>query len=80
MFVLSGRRCDKLGMFYDKQRDNWTTVAAMMENREKPACAVFESKINISAGRREECCEPVADRKGIVPSVGITNICSLNSL
>ena len=54
MFVIGGRgnsgRYHSSCMFYDKQSNFWTSMAALMEGREKAACTVFEGKIVVSGG------------------------------
>ena len=41
-------------MFYDGKTNKWTSIASMIEYREKSACTVFEGKITISGGFRTE--------------------------
>ena len=57
LFVIGGKysgRYDTSCMFYDKQRNVWTSIADMMEGRENAACTVFEGKIVVSGGYWEK--------------------------
>ena len=45
---------NKACMFYDKHNDKWTYIADMMEGRANAACTVFEGKVVVCGGRREE--------------------------
>ena len=49
VFVIINRAC----MFYDKQRDQWTSADSMIESRKEAACTVFEGKIVVSGGSRK---------------------------
>ena len=57
LFVIGGKdhwgRYDRSCMFYEKQSDNWSSFAAMMEERERAPCTVFEGKIVVSGGLTE---------------------------
>ena len=41
-------------MIYNKQTNQWTSTADMMEGRENSACTVFEGKIVVFGGNKKE--------------------------
>ena len=53
LFVICGTSNNRLCVFYDNQRDQWTSADSMMESRKEAACTVFEGKIIVSGGSRK---------------------------
>ena len=60
LFVIGGKNnihswwYDTSCTFYDKKSDNWSSIANMMEGRGNASCTVFEGKIVVSGGFKEE--------------------------
>ena len=64
LFVISGSvgwcKYERSCMFYEKQSEKWTSTSYMMEGRANAACTVFEGKLVVSGGSREEYIKPKA--------------------